>query len=294
MTRVRIGIAGWDYPDWIGPVYPAAARGGVDRLAFVARYVDLVEVNSTFYRPVAARVAVSWVRRTAARGESFAFSAKAHRSWSHEVGPPGAETIAATLDGLRPIREAGKLVALLVQFPQSFRPDDRALARLERLRAATGDWPLAIEVRHADWQRDETAEWFGRSGLAWCVVDQPRMDGSTADGRARVTAPVGYLRLHGRNEQNWFRADAGRDARYDYRYSRTEIAEVAGRVRQMESRCDELVVVQNNHFRGQALANALELKELIERRKPLAPRTLVDAFPDLAARVRVEASGRLF
>jgi len=150
---LRIGVAGWDYADWTGTVYPVGR--GIDRLAYLSRYVDVLEINSTFYRPVAPRTAESWLRRTEARGPRFRFCAKAHRSWSHDPDPADESDIAATLGGLRPLREAGRLSALLVQFPQSFHFGERARSRLQHLAEQVVDWPVVIEVRHAGWQHPE-------------------------------------------------------------------------------------------------------------------------------------------
>lgn len=285
---VRIGVAGWDYPDWVGPVYPRGGGRGVDRLAYLSRFVDVLEINSTFYRPAAPRTAESWARRTAPRGAVFRFSAKAHRSWSHESEPPGPEEIASTLEGLRPLREAGRLCALLVQFPQSFHHDEPARSRLLALAERVSGWPVVIEVRHAGWQREEALRWFEQLPLAWCVVDQPRIGRSTARPEPRVRHGLAYLRLHGRNRADWFREEAGRDARYDYLYSMSEIEELASTARRMAEQAAELVVVQNNHFRGQALVNALQLKHLLGGERPPAPEPLVQAYPSLADHVQVE------
>ena len=285
---MRIGVAGWDYPDWVGPVYPRRGGRGIDRLVYLSRFVDVLEINSTFYRPVAPRTAESWVRRTAPRAAEFRFSAKAHRSWSHETDAPAAETIATTLEGLRPLHDAGRLCALLVQFPQSFHHDEAARSRLLWLAERLSGWPAVVEVRHAGWQREDAVRWFEQLPLAWCVVDQPRIGRSTARPLPQVRHGLAYLRLHGRNRADWFREEAGRDARYDYLYSIPELEELASTARSMAERATELVVVQNNHFRGQALVNALQLKHLLGGERPPAPEPLVQAYPDLAEHVRVE------
>jgi uncharacterized protein YecE (DUF72 family) len=291
-TQIHIGVAGWDYPDWNGIVYPASAGRGFDRLAHLARFVDLIEINSSFYRPVAPRVAASWLSRTADR-EGFLFSAKAHRSCTHQ--PDADLSVAAdeTLAGLRPLHEAGRLGALLLQFPQSFHFEPRTVERLERLTAAFDGWPAVFEVRHRSWESEPAGEWFERTGVGWCAVDQPRVGHATAGVLPRVTGPVGYLRLHGRNSANWFRADAGRDARYDYLYSPDELQPLADRARDMARTAESLIVVQNNHFRGQALANALQMKALLQHGRPLAPQELVALYPQLERDVEVERT-RLF
>jgi uncharacterized protein YecE (DUF72 family) len=289
---IKVGVAGWDYPDWNGIVYPTRVGRGFDRLAHLARFVDLVEVNSSFYRPVAPRVAESWVRRTERRPE-FVFTAKAHRSCTHEPADDPAAAASETLRGLAPLHDAGRLLALLLQFPQSFHFGKPAVGRLERLLPAFEGWPLAVEVRHASWESEPAAEWFERHGVGWCAVDQPRVGRSTAGLLARVTSPLAYMRLHGRNAADWFRPDAGRDARYDYLYDAAALEGLATAARAMAEAAENLVVVQNNHFRGQALVNALQMKSLLVGGRPEAPEELLALYPQLAPQVRVERT-RLF
>jgi uncharacterized protein YecE (DUF72 family) len=290
--RVRVGVAGWDYPDWNGVVYPAMSGRAVDRLAWISRFVDVVEINSTFYRPARPRTAASWERRTRDRA-GFTFTAKAHRGLTHDPSGAERESLSATLEGLRPLREAGRLGALLIQFPQSFHHGPRAEERIARLADALDDWPAVVEVRHASWESDQAAEVFARRGIGWCLVDQPRVGHATARPVPRVTGPVAYMRMHGRNAANWFRSGAGRDARYDYLYSPVELTPLVEAAKTMAGMAEELYVIQNNHFRGQALVNALQLKHLIEDQRPAAPEDLVAAYPELESQVTVERT-RLF
>jgi len=287
-----IGVAGWDYPDWNGIVYPRGSPPRFDRLAWVARFVDVVEINATFYRPVAPRVAASWIRRVAIV-PAFRFTAKAHRSWTHETWDDPEAVVTPTLSGLAPLREAGLLGALLVQFPQSFHRTPESGARLARLLDVLHGWPVVVEVRHISWDDDRAAAWMHERDAGWCVVDQPRAGSRTAPARARVTAPVAYLRLHGRNEASWFDPAAGRDARYDYLYAMDELRPLAATARTMGSQAKALYVIANNHFRGQALANALQLKHLIQGVEPEAPEDLVAAYPELGAVVATKRE-RLF
>jgi uncharacterized protein YecE (DUF72 family) len=287
---IRVGVAGWDYPDWKGIVYPSGAVR-LDRLAHVARFVDVIEINSTFYRPAKPAVAASWARRTAAR-PGFRFTAKAHRSWSHDPGADLATAVPETLAGLSPLREADALGALLVQFPHRFHRGPESMDRLERIADLTEGWPRVVEVRHDSWTEADVESWFRERSLGWCVVDQPRV-GRAAAARPRVTSPLGYLRLHGRNAADWFRDGAGRDARYDYLYSPEEVGDLADLAGSLAHDAEEVFVVQNNHFRGQALVNALQMKHRIEDARPAAPAELVRSYPDLAASV-VEDQSRLF
>ena len=275
-----IGVAGWDYPDWSGIVYPRGASRGFDRLAWVARFLDVVEINATFYRPAAPRVASTWIKRVSGNA-SFRFTAKAHRSWTHETWDDAASVVAPTLTGLAPLHESGLLGALLVQFPQSFHQTPDSRTRLARLLDVLSGWPVVVEVRHISWDDDRAAAWMHERDAGWCVVDQPRVGRSTAPPRQRVTAATAYLRLHGRNEAAWFDAAAGRDERYDYLYAMDELAPLAETARGMGASAKALYVIANNHFRGQAFVNALQLKHLIQGVDPEAPDDLVAAYPDL-------------
>jgi uncharacterized protein YecE (DUF72 family) len=287
---VHIGIAGWDYPDWDGIVYPTARRRGFDRLAWIARFVQVVEINSSFYRPVAPHTAERWVLRTEG-SPGLRFTAKAHRALTHEPDADLATALDDTLEGLTPLRAAGRLGALLLQFPQSFHHEPESLARLAGLAERLAGWPVVVEVRHVSWDGDDVAGWFRERGLGWCAIDQPRVGRSTVGLRARVTSPVAYLRLHGRNRRDWFRRDAGRDARYDYLYPSDQVDALVEPVRRMAGEARQLFVVQNNHFRGQALANALQLRYRVEGVRPPAPPALVDLYPEIAPDVEVQRDG---
>ena len=286
---IRVGVAGWDYPDWRGTVYPSRPGGVFDRLAYLARFVDLVEINSTFYRPVDPRVASSWTRRTAHRN-GFRFTAKAHRSWTHEAADP-VSAVPLTLAGLEPLREAGRLGALLVQFPQSFHLGVASVARLDRLLDLLEGWPVVVEVRHASWDDAGFRERLRSRGAGLCAVDQPRVGRATLPPLAVVTAGVAYLRLHGRNGADWFREGAGRDARYDYLYAEDELRPLAAMAVEMSRGVREVFVVQNNHFRGKGLANALMMKRLLGDERPDAPEELCAAYPALRGIVEVRREG---
>lgn len=275
------GVAGWDYPDWAGIVYPAGAGRGFDRLAWLGRFVDVVEINSTFYRPARPAAAAAWARRVADR-PGFRFTAKAARALTHEPWDDPVAAAAPTLAGLAPLREAGLLGALLLQYPQSFHCTEASLERLVRLLDALAGWPAVVEVRHVSWDDDRAAAAVRERGAGWCVVDQPAVGRATIAAKPRVTSEVAYLRLHGRNADAWFDPAAGRNRRYDYLYTEEELRPLAGSARLMARQAAALYAVANNHFRGQAVVAALQLKHLVLGTVPEAPADLVAAYPALA------------
>ncbi|MCU0723354.1 MAG: DUF72 domain-containing protein [Planctomycetes bacterium] len=279
--RLRFAVAGWSYPDWKGIVYPARRPPGFDELAFVARYFDAVEVNNTFYRPPSAKDSASWARRVA-DSPRFLFTVKLHQRFTHGTGEPWtAADAAAFRAGIEPLAAAGRLGALLLQFPFSFRNTEANRAALARLAGEFGARPLVAELRHASWDAPPVAPFLAANGIAPCRIDAPGREGPPAV--APPPAAVAYVRFHGRNREAWFRKDAGRDERYDYLYAPEELRSWAPVLRAMAGASPLVFVVGNNHFKGKAPANILALKRLLEGGGVEAPAPLIEAYPFLKA-----------
>ena len=90
------------------------------------------------------------------------------------------------------------------------------------------------------------------------------------------------MRLHGRNYQNWFREKAPRDERYNYLYSLDELDPWLVRIKEVAKNTRETYVITNNHFRGQAVVNAVEIKAALEEKPVPAPEPLFKVYPRLA------------
>ena len=280
-TAVRVGPAGWNYKDWEGMVYPAGQGKSFDPLAFLAEYFDTVEINSSFYSPPRPTDAAGWARRVN-NNPRFRFTAKAWQRLTHEPKGEPLPSVAADCETVRhslaPLAEAGRLGAVLIQFPWSFRYTPENLAHLSELFRHLRDFPLVLEVRHGSWDQELFFAFLRENRIGFCNVDQPVI-GNSLKPSARVTARVGYWRLHGRNYANWFKEDAGRDARYDYLYSKEEIREISQMIRTVKQNSEETYAITNNHFRGQALINALEILEELDARPPAVPPLLAVSFP---------------
>jgi uncharacterized protein YecE (DUF72 family) len=280
---IRCGPAGWEYPDWAGVVYPRPEPRGFDRLAYLARWFPTVEVNATFYRPLSGDVAARWCERVA-DAPAFRFGAKVWRRFTHDRKPYGADEVAQARRALDRLQGEGRLGAALLQFPWSFRRDAAAEGWLRGLFGAFAGLPLVVEVRHASWESPEVLGELAEAGVGLVNVDQPRFK-NTLRPHAVVTAPVGYVRVHGRNFKDWFRKGAGRDARYDYLYSAAELRPWAERVQEMASAptLPDVYVVTNNHFRGQAVANAAMLESLVTGRPADVPPGVAERYAEALA-----------
>ena len=275
---IRIGPAGWSYKDWEGVVYPKT-RPKPDPLTYLSSYFDTIEINSTFYRIPSEKSAKSWAEKVR-RNPKFRFTVKLHRNFTHDRENVASEDEAAFRRGIEPLLESDRLGAVLVQFPYSFhnRPENRAW--IGSLAETFPDYPLVIEIRHASWDKPAVYRRLEELKMGFCNIDQPQV--SYSIGRtARRTGPVGYLRLHGRNEKNWFKQGIPPEARYDYLYNNEELAEIAGRAEKIASGAKEFYAITNNHFQGQAVTNALQLRAALELRKVRIPEPLTAAYPEL-------------
>ncbi|MGA7614410.1 MAG: DUF72 domain-containing protein [Thermoanaerobaculia bacterium] len=270
---IRIGPAGWSYKDWEGVVYPPHGSR-FDHLAYLAHFFGTIEVNSSFYRIPPVGHAKSWIRRVGGNPD-FRFTVKLYRGFTHEESA-AANDAKEFRDFLDPLQENGRLGALLVQFPWSFKEDGSAEERLSGILETFDDYPKAVEVRHASFQNDRFYRFLDEHKTGFVNIDQPLFSDSVRPSSV-VTGGLGYARLHGRNYQKWF-AHSESWERYDYLYSAGELEPWVERVESM-SRDADVYVITNNHFRGQAIVNALELEKALGG-TPEIPPQLISQYPE--------------
>jgi uncharacterized protein YecE (DUF72 family) len=279
---IRIGPAGWTYKDWEGVVYPKPRPGGFDPLEMMASLFDTVEINSSFYAPMSARNAHAWLARTAFNPD-FRFTAKLWRRFTHERDGVWTEAeVRQARAGLDVLHAAGRLGAVLVQFPWSFRNTEEDRDWVDAIVSDFVELPLVLEVRHASWNEPSFYTELAERGLGFVNIDQPMFRNSIAPS-ARATASVGYVRVHGRNYKDWFRKDAGAMDRYDYLYSAQELQPWVERTREIAAhpRVQDVYVVTNNHARGKGVANALMLESMLQGRQVQAPAPLLAEYPEV-------------
>lgn len=266
---IRVGPAGWSYKDWEGTVYPPHGSR-FDHLSYLAGWFDTIEVNSSFYRIPPPTHAKSWVRRVAGN-DAFRFTAKSYRGFTHEKSALSVEDVAAFREFLAPFAAEGRLGCVLHQFPWSFRNGEESRERLSQLIEAFRGFPQVVEVRHGSFQSEEFVTFLRELDVGFANVDQPLFSDSVKPATI-VTGNVAYARFHGRNYQKWFAHEESWE-RYDYLYSKEELAPWVGRIREMASEKD-VYVVTNNHFRGQAIVNAGDLKRELGQSADLPPQVM--------------------
>ena len=268
-SKVRVGTSGWSYPQgkgtWNGYFYPPGTR---NELEYYSRSFDTVEINSSFYRPPAPAVSAGWVRKTP---DGFLFSVKLWQKFTHpkmyreatgEAAAISAADVELFKDSIEPIVRAGRMAALLAQFPPSFINDDRGRQILTAMIDTFSEYPLAVELRHKSWSDDSrTAVLLQKSNVSWVQIDEPKFDISIA-AEVPQTSDLSYFRFHGRNSETWWTGDA--ETRYMYLYSGAEIEELAERVRAASMTSKLTLAYFNNHWKAYAPRNAGDLRKSLQ------------------------------
>ena len=308
--EVRVGTSGWSYPTgrgkWNGLFYPAtrSRRAGTDRfdeLRFYAEHFDTVEVNTTFYGQPRSEVTAGWAARTPA---NFAFSLKLYQKFTHPKmfreatlktapGSEGplldllAEVTQSDIDdyraGIEPIARAGKLGALLAQFPPSFKSTPATRDYLAQLLRLFTDYPVAVELRHRSWSDDfgGTLQLLNTFQAAWTQIDEPKFRFSIQQNALPNVTGFYYMRLHGRNAAQWWRHDKSED-RYNYLYSADELKEFSDTASAAKEIVKKTYLYTNNHFSAKSVVNAVMLKaQLGEPIEGEYPEELVEHYPEL-------------
>jgi uncharacterized protein YecE (DUF72 family) len=304
---IRIGTSGWNYPTgqgtWNGIFYPEGVpkkrskkSGGFDDLAFYAEHFDTVEVNSSFYGVPAVQTTKGWAARTPA---DFEFSLKLYQKFTHPemflkaTGRDPADLDRTDVDAFRaaidPLAEAGKLGALLAQFPASFKNEPDSRGYLEWLLEAFKDYQVAVELRHRSFSDDpaETLQLLGAHGAALVQIDEPKFRFSIRQNRLANVKTFYYMRLHGRNAEQWWTHEKSED-RYNYLYSASELEPIVADVEEASRDVKKTYLYANNHFSAKSVANAATIKHKLGQ--PLDgeyPDAFVERYPDLKGLVRI-------
>lgn len=240
MGNILVGTSGWDYPEWVGRVYPP--KGAQDRLRYYSDLFPVVEVNTTFYRLPPPGVVRSWLRRTPS---GFRFALKFPQRITHDRRLVRAEgELEPFLSLVRPIQESGRLVAALLQLPPSLAFDEGLVRAFYE--SLPPQLPVAVEFREASWLAPESLALLREFRFAYTVVDEPLLP-----ARLDVTAPFSYVRFHGHGQPVW----------YDYLYRPDELEPWVSRLQALADSTDSVYVFFNNHFRGDAVANGRTLSE---------------------------------
>ncbi|MCS7192798.1 MAG: DUF72 domain-containing protein [Armatimonadetes bacterium] len=255
MGTLKVGTAGYKYEDWVGQVYPKDLPER-DFLTYLAKFIDCVEINASFYTVLSTYTYKAMARKTPT---NFEFVVKAHKSFTHE--PDQAEEVLPKFkESIQPLLEAGKLSCILLQFPQRFHNTHENRDYLKQVVDWLGEFPLVAEFRHISWAKDYAFDFLKKLGLGFVCVDEPNLQGLMPP-IAVATSPIGYVRFHGRNAEKWHHHEHAWE-RYDYLYSEEELREWLPKLRQLVQQTDKTYAIFNNHWQGKGFINAQMLRHL--------------------------------
>jgi uncharacterized protein YecE (DUF72 family) len=264
--RIAVGTCGFSYKDWVGPVYPPRTKSA-EMLELYARQFRAVEIDSTYYRVPGIATFESMARRTP---EAFRFAVKLPSAGTH-LPDPGKHSVHDDVLLLRrnvaPLIDVGKFACVLMQFPNSFRPNDATRLYLEMLRESLDDIALVAEFRHREWQSAETIDLLRALRVGLVNVDQPHFKTLMRES-SDVTSDIAYIRFHGRNVANWWRGT--NETRYDYLYQPDELEPWVHRIVDISANPDvrEVFSFFNNHALGQAVRNAEMFEAMLKSALP--------------------------
>jgi uncharacterized protein YecE (DUF72 family) len=269
VAQIYIGTSGWSYPKgegtWNGYFYPPGTK---NELEFYSRFFSTVEINSSFYRPPNPAFAINWAKRTPA---GFLFTVKLWQKFTHpemhrqatgETAAISQNDIDEFKNGIEPLVKAGKLGALLAQFPPGFRNDESGGQIINALIRHFREYRLAVELRHRSWSDDPgTAKLLKEHNTAWVMIDEPKFASSVA-AEVPVTADLAYFRFHGRNAAMWWKGNV--ETRYQYLYSPEEISQLAEKIKAVSQQTSLLFAYFNNHWQGFAPRNTVDCLKVLQ------------------------------
>lgn len=254
---IYIGTSGFSYDDWVGPYYPPDLSKN-NWLTFYAKEFNTLEINYTYYRMPTARTLAGMARKVP---DGFLFTLKTPQEMTH-TRDADPMLFAQFIEALKPLRDEMKFGVVLAQFPYSFHHTADNLAYLKSFRERLRDLPVVIEFRDAQWLNAKTFAFLREQQLGFCCVDEPRLKGLLPP-TAEATAPVAYVRFHGRNAAKWWQHEQTFE-RYDYTYSKAELDEWAPKIQKLNQLAETVFVFANNHYHAQGIETARQLKLLLD------------------------------
>ena len=294
---IKIGTSGYSYAGpppkgWYGAFYPEKKTKAFDELKYYSQIFNTCEINNTFYRPPSEAVAKGWAAKTP---PDFTFAIKAWQKFTHPTKisrkksdeqwePVRQKDFDDFRAGILPLAEAGKLGALLFQYPAGFRCSPENMEKVAGALRRFYDYPKVVELRHESWSQNspEMKALLLENRASGVLIDEPKFATSIRQ-EPEAVGDIFYFRAHGRNAKAWWNAKESWQ-RYDYLYSREEIKQHAKRIKAAASTLgvQKAFGFYNNHSRANAPANAIMLsQELGVRLKAMPPEAMVTKFPEL-------------
>jgi uncharacterized protein YecE (DUF72 family) len=293
---IYTGTCSWTDKTLVGETdwYPERTMSAEDRLRFYAANFPLTEIDSTYYAPPAEQQAALWAQRTP---DGFRFNVKAYslltghptkpqslwkdlrdelpgevqekrNLYAKDLSPEAMEEAWRRFESaLRPLHDAGRLGAVLFQYPPWFTPRKDNRVEIEALRDRLPDYRVCVEFRSARWlaeqrDRERTLGLLEDRGLTFVSVDAPETSGLPRLF-ALTTPDLFVVRFHGRSDSTWKGGARTAAERFRYLYSEAELRELAQPIAEVAHEARESHLLMNNCYRDYGVRNAAQLRELM-------------------------------
>jgi uncharacterized protein YecE (DUF72 family) len=276
MSALLIGTSAWADHE---PFYPPGLKPA-GQLPFYARYFPVVEVNTTYYRVPSRRMVEGWVERTP---PGFIFDVKPPRELTSTpetpkggAPEPDADLASAFAEALSPLAESGKLGAITVQFPPSYRNTEEHREYIRLLPELLPGYPIAVEFRRRDWLDEEHAEstfdLLEEAGLGYTMADEPQMGSGSVPPLYAVTNPkLAIVRFHGRNYETWYKFTGSSRDRFNWEYNTEELEEWRPKLEAALQAAEAVHVLFNTNYANQGPRNAMRLMDMFGIPHPPLP-----------------------
>ncbi len=296
---IRVGSCSWTEKTLIQSkeFYPRGVNTAEKRLRYYATIFDVVEVDSSYYAVPSEKTVSGWAERTP---PDFIFHIKAyalltgHGADLRSVPPEIRDMLSVeslkkdriTLteeaqlraafrlfrEALKPLVHTNKIGVTVFQYPPFFTYTSKGLDYILFCKEMMDDLKVGVEFRHGSWllpgKREEVFFFLRKNGITYITADEPGFGNlSTAPFVPEVTTDIAYLRLHGRNKENWFRKGVETSLRYDYLYSDEELKDIAQTVAELSTSSKETFVMFNNCLAGYSMNNAMTLRKILGQKK---------------------------
>ncbi len=268
--KIFVGCSGFSYRDWKGTFYPSHIPEG-EMIVYYEKFFEVVEINYTYYSMPHPYTFKSFLEKT----KRLRFSVKVNRVFTHDRNYT-KEDLKKFIEGIEPVLEEEKrFIAVLFQFPESFRYGEESLDYLRKLSSDFRGIDRVLEVRHRSFACREFYEFVEEVGFSALVnIDAPKVKGLLVGPWVSV-GTINYFRFHGRNKEKWHNHEEAYE-RYDYLYSPEELEKLKEKVLRLYGG-KETYVFFNNHYRGKGALNALQFKELLGEEVKI-PKGLLSTF----------------
>lgn len=281
--KVKIGPSGWLHSDWTGIIYPSSPQQRFHELTYLSEFFDTIEINTTLHRPLKPQIAKLWVHQVA-QNPYFQFTAILWQKFTHQYNK-NKEDRRIFKEGLEPLRQSGRLGALLLQFPPSFHNTNQNREYLEGLLIEFSEYPLVVEVRNKTWNQKTICQILQQRKVGIYNTNDSQISLGLQSAEVKIKVN-GYIRLC--ESQNLIHSLPSQENNNGDYHTISKLRSWEREIRYIANRTKTTYVITENDSRGKSIVKSLQLTSLLRNRKVKIPKNLLKYYPDLRKITQIE------